>query len=58
VSEALKDEAYQSEDRYYKRNGISWIHRWAITRHVSRTMFKGEPATPQYVMKLAQFEEE
>jgi peptidoglycan/xylan/chitin deacetylase (PgdA/CDA1 family) len=58
LSEALKDEAYQSEDRYYKRNGISWIHRWAITRHVSRTMFKGEPATPQYVMKLAQFEEE
>lgn len=27
---ALKDEAYAKADRYYGREGISWLHRWAL----------------------------
>jgi len=29
LEEALADEAYQSQDDYAGRGGISWLHRWA-----------------------------
>jgi len=53
LAEVLEDPAYQSEDTYYKSNGISWIHRWAITRGYGKEFFAGEPTTPDFVMKLA-----
>ena len=53
LEEALKDTAYASEDKLIGAAGISWIHRWAITRGVAKDFFKGEPATPSFVMKLA-----
>jgi peptidoglycan/xylan/chitin deacetylase (PgdA/CDA1 family) len=53
IDEALKDEAYRSEDTYTGAGGITWLHRWAITRGVDKGFFKGEPATPGYILKLA-----
>jgi len=53
LDEALKDNAFTSADTFTGGAGISWIHRWAITRGVSKDFFKGEPATPEFVMKLA-----
>jgi len=53
LDEALKDNAFTSADTFTGAAGISWIHRWAITRGVSKDFFKGEPATPEFVMKLA-----
>jgi peptidoglycan/xylan/chitin deacetylase (PgdA/CDA1 family) len=53
LEEALKDRAYTSEDKFTGAAGISWIHRWAITRGVAKDFFKGEPATPDFVKKLA-----
>jgi peptidoglycan/xylan/chitin deacetylase (PgdA/CDA1 family) len=53
LSEALKDKAYQSEDHYYKSNGISWLDRWALTKGYKGDFFAGEPATPMFVKKLA-----
>jgi peptidoglycan/xylan/chitin deacetylase (PgdA/CDA1 family) len=53
LDEALKDSAYASADTFTGAAGISWIHRWAITRGVARDFFKGEPVTPEFVMKLA-----
>ena len=50
---ALEDPAYRSEDRYTGRGGISWLHRWALTRDVDRSFFKGEPVTPEFVLRLA-----
>jgi peptidoglycan/xylan/chitin deacetylase (PgdA/CDA1 family) len=58
LDEALKDKVYKSPDTFYKGAGISWIHRWAITKKVNKTIFAGEPATPPYVMKLAKAESE
>jgi len=53
LDEALQDSAYASADTFTGTGGISWIHRWAITRGVPKDFFKGEPTTPEFVMKLA-----
>lgn len=58
LDEILKDPAYQSEDAYYKSNGISWLHRWAITRGYQKDFFAGEPTTPESIKKLARVEYE
>jgi peptidoglycan/xylan/chitin deacetylase (PgdA/CDA1 family) len=53
LDEALADTAYGSEDTYVGPGGITWIHRWAITRDVDRSIFAGEPTTPEWVQELA-----
>ena len=53
LAEALVDEAYQSADAYTGNGGITWLHRWAITRKVDKSFFAGEPACPEFVMELA-----
>ncbi len=50
---ALQDPAYESPDTYVGRGGITWLHRWAITRGVDRSVFAGEPTTPRWVEELA-----
>ncbi len=50
---ALEDPAYDSPDTYVGSGGITWLHRWAITRGVDRAVFKGEPTTPEWVQELA-----
>lgn len=54
IDYALLDPAYASEDKFTGAAGKSWLHRWAITRNVDRTMFHGEPETPAYVLKITQ----
>ena len=58
LAEALTDSAYQSPDTTTGAWGISWIDRWALTRKVPDGFFKGEPRTPQFVLKLARMESE
>ncbi|MDP4175468.1 MAG: polysaccharide deacetylase family protein [Bacteroidota bacterium] len=58
LSEALKDSAYSSPDTYTGRGGITWLHRWAITRKVNKSFFKGEPMTPAFILKEAGVDEE
>ncbi|HUP24014.1 MAG TPA: polysaccharide deacetylase family protein [Thermoanaerobaculia bacterium] len=53
LDDAVADPAYTSEDRYVGRGGISWLHRWAITRGVAPSTFRGEPTTPEWVQELA-----
>ncbi len=50
---ALEDPAYDSADTYTGRGGITWLHRWAITRGVDRSVFQGEPEAPRWVQELA-----
>ncbi len=50
---ALEDPAYDSADTYTGRGGITWLHRWAITRGVDRSVFRGEPEAPRWVQELA-----
>jgi hypothetical protein len=47
--EAVADPAYESTDEYTGPAGISWIHRWALTRGVEKGFFAGEPETPGWV---------
>lgn len=46
LDQALADEAYQLPDAYVGRGGISWIHRWSVTKGMKP---KGEPDPPQWV---------
>lgn len=57
LDEALEDPAYSSEDTFTGPGGITWLHRWAITRKVDPAIFQGEPRTPDYVLKLTQLPE-
>ncbi len=58
LEEALKDSAYETDDRFIKNNGISWIHRWAITAGKKRDFFGNEPTTPQSILDLAGIDSE
>ncbi len=53
LADALTDEAYKSNDTFTGAGGISWIHRWALTRGMKDDFFRGEPETPAFVMKEA-----
>jgi peptidoglycan-N-acetylglucosamine deacetylase len=53
LERALEDPAYQSADTYVGPGGITWLHRWALTRAVPKTFFAGEPETPAFVAELA-----
>jgi len=49
LARALEDPAYASQDNYVAAGGISWIHRWAITKKKPTSMFKGEPEVPDWI---------
>lgn len=53
LDEALKDEAYKSSDSFVKNNGISWIHRWAITQGKKGSFFGEEPESSKWVNNYA-----
>ncbi len=57
LEEVLKDEAYKTPDTFVKRNGISWLHRWALAKG-RETVLPDEPKTPDFVMKAAGVESE
>lgn len=54
LAEALADSAYRLPDRYAGPAGISWLHRWAITRGTPPSVFRGEPEVPAWVEQAAQ----
>lgn len=53
LEESLKDNCYHElKDEFYKKSGISWIHRWAYTMGKRGDFFKGEPEVPAYINDL------
>ena len=50
LEQALGDPAYQLPDRYVGAQGISWLHRWAITRGDAPP---DHPPVPVWVRTLA-----
>jgi peptidoglycan/xylan/chitin deacetylase (PgdA/CDA1 family) len=58
LKEALTDTAYQSEDTFIGRGGISWLHRWSYTKKVDKSFFAGEPEVPQNILDIAEIESE
>ena len=57
LEESLKDEAYKLPDNFIKRNGISWLHRWALDRG-REFILPDEPKCPEFVLKAAGVESE
>lgn len=53
LDHALADSAYRSADRYVGPAGITWLHRWAITRGIPGSVFRGEPDVPAWVSEAA-----
>lgn len=57
LENALTDEAYKLPDTFIKRNGISWLHRWAIAKG-KENILPDEPKVPAFVLKAAEMESE
>jgi peptidoglycan/xylan/chitin deacetylase (PgdA/CDA1 family) len=57
LDEALQDPAYSSEDTYTGPGGITWLNRWALTREVDPSLFRGEPTTAAWVQEVAGIQE-
>ena len=49
LGEALKDDAYGAPDEYVGPAGITWLHRWAMTKGNGGSTFAGEPAVPKWI---------
>ena len=55
---AVSDAAYLSPDTFIGAGGISWIHRWTLTKSGSAGILPDEPAVPAWVMRAAEVEAE
>jgi peptidoglycan/xylan/chitin deacetylase (PgdA/CDA1 family) len=53
LERALEDPAYASEDKYFGPAGVTWLHRWAMTRKMPSATFAGEPTVPAWVTKIS-----
>jgi len=53
LERALEDTAYSSRDEYYGSAGVTWLHRWALTRKMPSSTFQGEPPVPDWVSKAS-----
>jgi peptidoglycan/xylan/chitin deacetylase (PgdA/CDA1 family) len=54
LEEATRHPAYRSSDEYVGPAGLTWLHRWAITRGMPRDTFAGEPRVPAWVRRAAE----
>ena len=54
LDEALADSAYRSADTYTGPAGITWLHRWGLTRGVPKGTFAGEPEVPADIAAAAE----
>ena len=57
LEEALADDAYRTPDSYVGSAGITWLHRWALTRDRSLVL-PDEPKTPAWVLEAARVDSE
>jgi len=53
LERALQDPAFASSDTFVGSSGITWIHRWALTRNMPKSFFAGEPEVPGFVAEMA-----
>jgi peptidoglycan/xylan/chitin deacetylase (PgdA/CDA1 family) len=53
LDRALEDPAYTLPDSYVGPGGITWLHRWALTRGQRGAVFAGEPTVPEWIAQAA-----
>ncbi len=58
LAEALEDPAFRSPDTFTGAGGISWLHRWALTRGGKALILPDEPMVPKPILELAGVEGE
>lgn len=51
LEEALRDPAYRTRDTWVGGEGITWLHRWALSTGRRKAILPDEPRTPEFVMK-------
>jgi len=49
---ALAAPAFSLPDTYTGPAGITWLHRWAMTRGVPKSTFAGEPEPGAFLSEL------
>lgn len=54
LERALEDSAYASANSYIQNWGISWLQRWAMTRGMPTSTYRGEPLVPEWVNQASQ----
>ena len=54
LDEVLADSVYRSRDEYVGAGGITWLHRWALTRGVRGAALAGEPEVPGDLVAAAE----
>lgn len=52
LEEALRDPAFSLPDTYVGPAGISWLHRWAMTKGLPKSTFAGEPEPGAFLPEL------
>ena len=52
LDEALQDNVYKQEDKYYKQWGISWLYRWMKSQEEITSFQKHEPKDDLYDLYL------
>jgi len=53
LDDVLADSVYRSADTYVGPAGITWLHRWALTRGLRGSVFAGEPEVPADIAAAA-----
>jgi len=53
LDDVLGDSVYRSTDTYVGPAGITWLHRWALTRGMRGAVFAGEPEVPPDIARAA-----
>jgi len=54
MDKAIEDQVYKTEVTAYGNWGISWLDRWALSQGKKGDFFREDPATPDYITKLAE----
>lgn len=49
LASVLQDDAYRTPITVYKKYGISWLDRWALSAGKTGEFFKDEPDVPEYI---------
>ncbi|MBF0407647.1 MAG: polysaccharide deacetylase family protein [Candidatus Riflebacteria bacterium] len=53
LDSVLKDEAYALPETFIGPGGISWLHRWALTKGYNKDFFENEPYVPNEILERA-----
>jgi len=51
--EAISDPAYKTPVTKFGDWGISWIHKWGLSKGMDKSFYEADPPTPQFIRDLS-----